>query len=273
VVADPTQVHQIVMNLITNAYHAVELTGGKISVQLKKTILEQDDLVLVASSLEPGRYALLSISDTGCGIDPTVLEKIFNPYFTTKGQGKGTGLGLSVVYGIIKEHGGDIKVYSELGKGTTFNVYLPLMETSSERVPVEKKKSNETGNERILLVDDEEPIIRLEKQMLERLGYHVTSHISSVDAFDAFRANPDGFNLVITGLTMPSMTGDQLARKMLLVKPNIPIIICTGYSEKITKEIAGAIGVKSVLMKPIVRSELAQMVRKVLDDVKDPTLG
>lgn len=266
VMADPTQVHQIAMNLITNAYHAVEQTGGKISVRLTEADLASDDLA--GTHLKPDKYAMLSISDTGCGIDPMVKDKIFEPYFTTKEQGKGTGLGLAVVYGIVKEYHGDIKVYSEVGKGTTFNVYLPIMEKPTEAVTVSQAERYETGSERILLVDDEEPITRLEKQMLERLGYHVTSRINSVEALEAFKANPDAFDLVLTDMTMPNMTGDQLARELISIKPDIPIIICTGFSEKISQKRAKDFGIKGFLMKPIIKSEMAHVIRKVLDEAK-----
>ncbi len=260
--ADPTQVHQIAMNLITNAYHAVEQAGGKISVQLREIRFGRNDLA--GSSIEPGPYASLSISDTGCGIDPVVRDKIFDPYFTTKEQGKGTGLGLAVVYGIVREHSGDLKVFSELGKGSTFTVYLPLLEKPSEIPSVEKVKSDLSGDERILLVDDEEAIVRLERQMLMRLGYRVTSRTSSVDALDVFRANPLAFDLVISDMTMPNMTGDKLAHELNAIRPDIPVIICTGFSERIDKERAASSGIKGFLMKPIVKSELGKMVRKVL---------
>ncbi|MFO7715151.1 PAS domain S-box protein [Desulfosarcina sp.] len=269
VMADPTQIHQIAMNLITNAYHAVEPTGGKISVQLRAIEIDRDESA--HSLLRPGQYVMLSVSDTGCGIDPKIVDKIFDPYFTTKGQGKGTGLGLSVVHGIVKQYNGDIKVYSEAGIGTTINVYLPLMEKSPEAVSLEKVSSIFAGDERILLVDDEEPIMRLEKQILERLGYQVTSRISSVDALEAFKANPDAYDLVITDMTMPNMTGDQFARKLLSIRPDMPVIILTGFSERISQENAADFGIKGLLMKPIVKSELAKMIRQVLDEAKGKT--
>ncbi|MDM8515202.1 ATP-binding protein, partial [Desulfobacterales bacterium HSG16] len=263
IMADPTQIHQIAMNLITNAYHAVEKTCGKISVKLKEANLESDDIEDIFS--ESGHYAMISISDTGCGIDPVRMDKIFDPYFTTKEKDKGTGLGLAVVYGIVKEHQGDIKVYSDLGKGTTFNVYLPLVGNHAD-VAVKKIETSQAGSERILLVDDEEAIVRLEKQMLERLGYQVTSRINSVEAFEAFKAKPNEFDLVITDMTMPYMTGDQLARKLISIKPDLPIIICTGFSEELSLNRIDTIGIKGLLMKPVVKSEMAQIVRKVLDE-------
>jgi PAS domain S-box-containing protein len=267
VLSDPTQMHQIVMNLITNAYHAVEQSGGKISVQLKETEIGLEDFV--NTSLEPGQYSMLSISDTGYGIDPTVMDKIFEPYFTTKEQGKGTGLGLAVVFGIVKEHNGDIKVYSEVGKGTTFKVYFPLLDKPSEVISGKKVENPETGTDRILLVDDEESVVKVEKLLLESLGYRVTSRLSSVDALEAFRSNPNDFSLVITDMTMPNMTGDQLAKELMSIKPDLPVIICTGFSERINEKKSKSIGIKGFLMKPVVKSELARLVHKVLNAPKD----
>ena len=262
--ADPTQVHQIAMNLITNAYHAVEPGGGKIMIQLSETELKPDDLP--GGLLEPDRYAVLTVSDTGCGTDPAVKDKIFEPYFTTKEQGKGTGLGLAVVYGIVKAHKGEITVSSDVGKGTTFTVYLPVVQKPAESFRMETSGGEPTGTERILLVDDEEPIARLLGQSLERLGYRVTLKTGSTDALEAFYANPSGFDLVITDMAMPIMTGEELARKIMKIRPGIPVIICTGFSERINPEIAGASGIRGFLMKPTVRSELVRMVRKLLDE-------
>jgi PAS domain S-box-containing protein len=267
VLADPTQLHQIAMNLITNAFHAVEETGGKISVVLRETTIASDDLA--TGSILPGRYAMLTVSDTGCGMSSAVMDRIFDPYFTTKSQGKGTGLGLAVVYGIVREHHGEIRVRSEVGKGATFDVFLPLAAKSAEPLSVGDDTDIPSGNERILLVDDEKPVVRLGRQILERLGYRVTTHTHSVDALNAFRADPEGFDLVITDMTMPIMTGERLAREMMSIKPDIPVIICTGYSERINQEKADAIGVKGLLMKPISKTEMGGMVRGVLDSVKD----
>jgi len=271
ILADPGQLHQIAMNLMTNAYHAVEQPDGKISVQLAEA--EIGDNALKHKSIPPGRYAVLSVSDTGCGIGPEVMDKIFEPYFTTKEQGKGTGLGLAVVYGIVKEHNGYIEANSKLGKGTILNVYLPLSQGVTEIQPDEKFSKYETGTERILLVDDEEPVALLEKQMLKRLGYTVSSCTSSLEALEVFRASPDAFDLVVTDMTMPKMTGNQLAKELIPIRPDIPIIICTGFSEHINKERAIAIGIKDFLMKPVVKSEMAEVVRRVLDNVKDETQG
>lgn len=261
IMADPTQIHQVSMNLITNAYHAVENTNNaKISVDLEKIWLNTNDV------LDPGQYALLTISDNGCGIAPGIIDRIFEPYFTTKEQGKGTGLGLAMVHGIIKDHKGDIKVSSELGNGTAFKVYFPLLD-HTERTNVQKDITTEKGGtEKILLVDDEESIARLEKQMLERLGYAVTACFSSLDALNIFQADPSAYNLVITDMTMPNMTGDQLAEKLISLRHDLPVLVCTGYSEKMNEQKSKAIGVKGLLMKPVVKSEMAQMVRKVLDE-------
>jgi CheY-like chemotaxis protein len=252
------------MNLITNAYHAVEPKSGNIDISLKEVDVRYGELA--KSRLLPGRYAMLSVCDTGLGIEPAIMDKIFDPYFTTKEQGKGTGLGLAVVYGIVIEHQGDINVHSELGKGTTFNVYLPIMVQDEKAVSIESKEKILTGHERILLVDDEESIAKLEKQMLERLGYKVTMCVNSLEALEAFKNKPDLYDLVISDLTMPNMTGDQVAHEMIAVRSDIPIIICTGFSERLDHEKAASIGVKGFLMKPIVKSDMAKMVRKVLDE-------
>ncbi len=263
VLLDPSQLHQIAMNLIINAYHAVEQSGGYISIRLQETVLEKQDVA--NTSLSPGRYALFSVADTGCGIDPAIRDKIFDPYFTTKAQGKGTGLGLAVVYGIVKDRNGDITIDSEVGKGTTVNVYLPLTTESVEKVVLGTMENYPAGSEHILLVDDEEMIIEIATLILESLGYQVTSRLSSVEAVELFRTNHEAYDLVITDLTMPQMSGEQLAREMIAINPEIPIIICSGYSEMMGRERAAALGVKELLMKPITIAEMSQKVRKVLD--------
>jgi len=271
VMIDPSQIHQVCMNIITNAYHAVEDTGGKISIMLRQTALK--DVESVDLNLSPGTYAVLSISDTGHGMSEELISKIFNPYFTTKEQGKGTGLGLAVVYGIVQEHNGDIKVNSEIGKGATFAVYLPLIEKAHGIESIDAAEDYQGGNERILLVDDEEPIANLEKQMLERMGYKVTSRFHSLDAFAAFKANPYSFDLVITDMAMPSMTGAQLSEEILALRANIPILICTGFSERIDEEKAKSTGIKGFLMKPVIKSDMAKTVRKVLDEAISENQG
>ncbi|MDY6855998.1 MAG: response regulator [Thermodesulfobacteriota bacterium] len=265
VLANPTQIHQVVMNLCTNAYHAMEETGGLLEVTLGKAEFSFDDLTDL--DMKPGLYLCLKVGDTGHGIDHTVIDRIFDPYFTTKEKNKGTGLGLAVVHGIVKSIGGDIRVYSELGKGSVFNVYLPLIE--KYHVSREKAISEilPVGNEHILLVDDEETIVSLEQQMLEKVGYYVTTRTSSIEAIKAFKAQPDKFDLIITDMTMPNMTGDRLALEVMKIRPDIPVIICTGFSEKLSKETAEILGIKAFLLKPIVMRDLAKKVREVLDGV------
>ena len=268
VMADPTQLHQIVMNLITNAYHAVEATAGTISVGLRRDILSAQDVV--DRSIASGRYAVLSIADTGHGIEPDVLDKIFEPYFTTKSQGKGTGLGLSVVYGIVRDHHGDIQVATRPGKGSCFTIYLPLLETAPEQPPVEAQQDPAAGREHILVVDDEAAVVRLETLTLERLGYRVTAFLDSLEAFEAFRRDPAAFDLVLTDMTMPAMTGDQLAGAIKEVRSDIPVILCTGFSERLDADHTRDMGIDRLLMKPVARADLARAVRAVLDETNGP---
>jgi nitrogen-specific signal transduction histidine kinase/ActR/RegA family two-component response regulator len=263
VMADPTQVHQIAMNLITNAYHAMEETGGELTVNLKEVELAAEDLKDLA--MIPGPYVCLSVADTGPGMDQGIIARIFDPYFTTKEEDKGTGLGLAVVHGIVKSHGGHISVYSEPGKGAEFKVYLPVIKEQKETSKVETDTPIQKGDERILLVDDQDIIVQIEKQMLERLGYHVTARASSTDALETFQMQPDKFDLVITDLTMPNMTGDKLAQKLMAIRPDIPVILCTGFSEKMSKEKVKSLRIKGFLMKPVVMKDLSGMIRKVLD--------
>jgi CheY-like chemotaxis protein len=194
-----------------------------------------------------------------------MLDRIFDPYFTTKEKDKGTGLGLSVVHGIVKSYKGDIRVYSEPGEGTVFHVYLPVTQSELEKEEVDTVAPVQEGTERILLVDDEEPIVSMEKQMLERLGYDVTERTSSIEALETFRAAPDKFDLVITDMTMPNMNGVQLSQKLLEIRPDIPIIICTGFSEKINYKKAKALGIRGYAMKPVAMGELADKIREVLE--------
>ncbi|CAK8711623.1 histidine kinase [Candidatus Electrothrix aarhusensis] len=266
VLANPTQIHQVIMNIMTNAYHAVEASSGRIIVTLHETSPASDALQDIALSVD--QYALLSITDSGHGIPADLMDKIFDPYFTTKEQGKGTGLGLAVAYGIIKEHKGEIQVCSEVGKGSTFNVYIPLMDKQVVTNTIGDSALSPTGKEHILLVDDEEPIALLEKKMLEQLGYQVTMHIHSPEALEAFRAEPDVFDLVISDMAMPSMTGDQLAMELLAIRHDIPIIISSGFSERLNNGRGAKIGIKDFLEKPFLQSKLAKTVRKVLDAAK-----
>ena len=263
VMADSTQIYQVLMNLCTNAYQAMGEKGGLLEVNLGEVDIGPEDLSPM--NLNPGPYLLLTVSDTGHGMDRQVKERIFEPFFTTKGLGEGTGMGLSVVHGIISSYGGDIRVYSESGKGTTFHVYLPRIDKSPETLPPVSAGMVPKGTERILLVDDEEAIVRMFERMLERLGYQVTSRTSSVEALHAFRSQPDKFDLVITDLSMPNMNGTDLAKELLGIRPDIPIVLCTGFSEIISKEKAMVIGVREYIMKPVVPSQIAGTIRRVLD--------
>ncbi len=261
--ADPTQIHQIVMNLSTNASHAMEETGGILNVTLKE--IEFEAVEDANFKMKPGRYICLTIGDSGVGIPNDVVEKIFDPFFTTKKRGKGTGMGLSVVHGIVTGMGGDIKVYSRHGKGTEFRVYFPTEKKSFEEGEIKSKIPIPGGNECILLVDDEQSIIELEKQVLERLGYKVISRTSSIEALETFRSAPKNYDLVISDVAMPKLSGDKLASKMIDIRADIPILLCTGFSETITPEKAEEMGVRGFLMKPLIIKDLARTIRKVLD--------
>ncbi|MDM8536448.1 response regulator [Desulfobacterales bacterium HSG17] len=263
VMADPTRIHQVIMNLVTNAYHAMEETGGQLGVGLKDVRLEIDDIKDL--TMNPGTYVCLSVSDTGKGMEKSVLDRIFEPYFTTKEKNKGTGLGLAIVHGIIKRYNGDIRVYSEPGKGTIFHVYLPVSESLTHGDDETIDTIIKGGNEHILFVDDEPPVVKMVQQMLAGLGYQMTAFTSGTEAFEAFTSNPDAFDLVMTDMTMPKITGVMLTAKILDIRPDIPIVICTGFNTQISKEKAKALGIKEYILKPIVRSELAHTIRKVLD--------
>ncbi len=264
VLADPTKIHQILMNLCTNAAHSMRDRGGVLEVSLVDVVLHSDDIDH-PGDLDPGQYTKLTVSDTGHGIEPAIMERIFDPYFTTQEKGKGTGLGLSVVHGIVNTHGGHISVYSEPGKGARFDVFLPLFDSADIKAEIISLDKLAAGDEHILLVDDEKVVVDVVQQMLERLGYQVTVRTSSIEALEVFRASKDKFDLVITDLTMPNMTGDKLAGELMNIRPDIPIIICTGFSEKMSKERAEALGIKGLLMKPIVKSDLAKTVRELID--------
>ncbi|MBT8357351.1 MAG: PAS domain S-box protein, partial [Deltaproteobacteria bacterium] len=267
VLSDPTHIHQIVMNICTNAYHAMEESGGKLAVTLKEVELTAEHLK--DSTMNPGLYVCLIVADNGPGMEQAVIDRIFDPYFTTKEEGKGTGLGLAVVHGIVKSHGGQIIVYSEPGKGSQFKICLPMIQKHKEPAKAEIDMPIQKGDERILLVDDQDLIAQMEKQMLERLGYQVTARNSSIDALEAFRAQPDKFDLVITDLTMPNMTGDNLARELIKICPDIPVILCTGFSELISKEKAESLGIQKLLMKPVALKDLSTAIREVLNGNKD----
>lgn len=263
IMGDPTQIHQVLINLCTNATHAMEEKGGELEVGIHAVNLGAEDLIN-EKEMEPGSYVMLTVRDTGYGMDKGHMRRIFDPYFTTKEFGKGSGMGLAVVHGIVKSHGGMIVVDSEPGKGAVFKVFFPQIrqEDIIERggadiLPI--------GTESILFVDDELAGITIGKRTLEFLGYKVTARTSSVEALEAFRAQPDKFDLVITDQTMPNMTGLELAREILEIRPEMPILLCTGYSSLLSEEKFRASGIRGFAMKPLVRQELAEKVRAVLD--------
>ena len=266
ILADPTQIHQIVMNLCTNAYHAMREQGGLMEVALSQVEIGPADPQ--DRRLSPGPYLVLTVSDTGPGMDQATMERIFDPYFTTRKHGEGTGLGLAVVQGIVKKYGGDIRVYSEPGQGASFQVYFPVLGKAEGDLGSILSTPLVTGDERILLVDDELPIVESLHKMLEFHGYHVIAKTSSVEALEAFRLVPDSFDLVITDQTMPYMTGDQLVLEMKKMRSDIPIILCTGFSAMIDDTKARALGIDAFLMKPVLRKELSETIRKVLDKAR-----
>jgi len=263
--ANETQIHQIIMNLCTNAHHAMEEKGGKLEIELIPVLISTMDFKQYPE-LPPGQYLKLSVSDTGYGISPEKLPHIFDPYFTTKPVGEGSGLGLSTVHGIVKDHGGSIKVYSELQNGTTFQVFLPLTEVEPYHA-LTAEANLPRGNETILFVDNEELLLEIGKELLEGLGYSVETRASSLDALEAFRVHPKKYDLVVTDMTMPTLTGENLANKIQHINPDIPIILCTGYSTKLNMSRLKSIGIKKVLMKPVTLIELATAVRTILDEV------
>jgi len=263
VLADPTQIHQILMNLCTNAGHAMREEGGLLEVKLANVELDADFMV-DHSDMKPGTSINLTISDTGCGMSAQVLDRIFDPFFTTKKTGEGAGMGLSVVHGIVRAMNGAISACSEPGQGSTFKVYLPVIEKSVEP-QVSDVEAVPTGNERILFIDDEPALAEVGKQTLETLGYGVTTRTSSTEALKLFKTRPDRFDLVITDMTMPNMTGDILAKELLRIRPEILVILCTGYSAKVNEQQAMALGIQAFVWKPVMRREIATTVRKVLD--------
>ena len=262
VLADPTQIHQVLMNLAANAAHAMGEKGGRFRVALSLVHFDSFDLNRPVE-LSPGRYLDLTVEDTGHGMGRTMIERIFDPYFTTKGPGEGTGLGLAVVHGIVKNHGGAIRVYSEPGKGTAFHMYLPKLE-SGELLEPDPAAAIPTGNERILLVDDEEALAKALKKMVENLGYRVTVATDSREALSLFRNQPEAFDLVITDYTMPKLNGTELARQILEIRPKVPIILSTGFSERIKEEGATAVGISALIMKPVSLRGIAELIRKVI---------
>ena len=266
VVADPTQIHQVVMNICTNGYQAMRELGGVLGIVLEPVELGPAD-VTNKMALKPGKYVRLSISDTGSGIDPEILERIFEPYFTTKKQGDGTGLGLSVVHGIIQGLGGHVSVYSEPDQGTTFHVYLPGLPSQADILPIGAVTAVQipTGNERVLVVDDEEGVMVAEQRILTSLGYKVRGFTDCAEAMAEFFRHSEAYDLVITDMNMPKISGAELITAIRATRPDIPVIMCTGFSEIMNEEKAHRLKINKLVMKPLTVKELAQAVRQVLE--------
>ncbi len=264
VMVNPAKIHQVIMNIISNANHAMSEEGGNLKISLKPIELHNTELAF--PDLYPGKYAEIIISDSGTGIKKELLGKVFDPYFTTKEKNKGTGLGLFVVRGIVKSFHGSINIYSEEGQGTNVNIYLPVMKDDSQKEDSGTGDSLASrGSERILLVDDEDNIVSMEKEMLEGLGYKVTVKTDSIDALNEFKKAPAYFDLVITDMTMPKLTGYELSKKLKKLRRGIPVIICTGYSERLNNQEYTEY-FDGFVMKPVMKKELSDLIRKVLDN-------
>jgi signal transduction histidine kinase len=262
--ADTHQLQQLLINLCTNAFQAMEKKGGTLTISLHHTIFE-DFKAIRHADLKPGEYAVLRFSDDGRGIEPAIKDKIFDPYFTTQDIGQGTGMGLSVVQGIVQNHGGAVEVESEVDVGSTFKIYLPCSQDQIHEAQVSERPIP-TGNERILFVDDEPSIGKAARSILNRLGYDVTVESNPLEALSKFRSNPQGYDLVITDMTMPALTGEELAREISKNRYDLPIIICTGHSKRMNAKTALAAGIRHYVEKPLEKHEIARLIRKALDD-------
>ncbi|MCA9497963.1 MAG: response regulator [Nitrospira sp.] len=263
ILADPTQMHQIIINLCTNAEFAMRESGGILNVALEDVNVTEE-LTGAISGLHIGPHVRLTVEDTGLGMTPEVLERLFDPFFTTKPIGEGSGMGMAVVHGIITSHKGAIVVDSIVNKGTKIDVYLPTVPTQVVE-PLYDQTAIPTGKESVLFVDDEETIVRLGKELLTQLGYTVEVYTSSIEALRTFTQDPHRFDLVITDQTMPGMTGEALSRELLRIRPDLPIILCTGFSHVISAERAKALGIQGYLMKPLAIRDLVPIIRHVLD--------
>ncbi|MFO7986002.1 MAG: PAS domain S-box protein [Desulfatiglandaceae bacterium] len=268
VLADPTQVHQVIVNLVTNAAHAMGAKGGILEIILDEEILDESTAGGMDTSLTPGPFLKLMVRDTGQGMDPRTLQKIFDPFFTTKRRGEGTGLGLATVNGIVRNCQGAVRVESQLGKGSLFTIYLPRLESR------DKKKEKEVelipcGTERILFVDDEPMIAEMYADMLRFLGYEVKCMTDPLETLNIFRTDSEGYDLVITDMTMPGMTGEELGREIMRIRPQTPVILCTGFTEQMPEHKALQLGFRAFVMKPVVTKEIAQKVRQALDSNRE----
>jgi CheY-like chemotaxis protein len=257
--------HQVILNLSTNASHAMRESGGVLELRLNEVDVESE-LADRTTNLRTGRYARLTVHDTGHGMDEATLMRVFDPYFTTKGPGEGTGMGLATVVGIVESSGGAVAAQSEVGVGTQFEVFLPIAERVAKTEHAqEDEDALLAGSERILIVDDEAMLVDLAKTGLEQLGYRVVARTSSVDALETIRVEPARFDVVVTDQTMPNMTGLELADELMKLRPEIPIILCTGFSELVDETKAKMAGIREYVMKPATIQDLAKAVRKVLE--------
>lgn len=263
--ADPTQIHQVFMNLCTNAAHSMEEKGGVLEVILENIEVHEAEAA-GHPDIRPGSYIKLTVRDTGCGMSAEIIERIFDPYFTTKNKGEGTGLGLAVVHGIVKSHEGAIFVESTPGKGTQFHIYFPRTQEKADTVKKQSPGKLPQGKESILFIDDDNVLAYMGKKALEHLGYRVDPKTDAQDALDKFRDSPENYDIIITDLTMPKITGEKLAQEVMKIRPDIPIILCTGHSERIKDEKLESLGIRKVLIKPLELNELARAIREVLDN-------
>jgi len=258
--ADSTQIYQILVNLCTNSYHAIKNTKGVLEISLVTADMSD---TAICTEIKPDDYVKITVKDNGCGMEKNIMDRIFEPYFTTKVIGEGTGLGLSVVHGIVERHNGYIKVHSEPGKGTVFYIFLPKIKTDfSEQKEISKELPG--GNEHIFIIDDEEHLIKVMKMFLNKLGYKATSAKNSREALEIFRKEPELFDLIITDKTMPFITGIELSKEIINIRPDIPIILCTGFEDISDNEFLKSSVIKKILIKPVVLSVLAEAIREVL---------
>jgi len=264
VMADPTQIQQLILNLCSNAYQAMKNQQGILGISLAEKEIGDSD-PLLNSGIPADQYVLLSVSDTGEGIDPATLRRIFEPFFTTREKGTGTGMGLAVVHGIVKDHKGFIDVHSTPGTGTTFNVYLPVIRESGVQMRIPRQHPSPPAAGSILIVDDEKDIVFLIRQMLESLGYQVTARTSSLEALQAFENQPDKYDLVITDQSMPNMNGEELARRLTGIRPQLPVLLCTGFSDFRDQAQLRSTGIVGIILKPVLKNDLADAVRKIIE--------
>jgi CheY-like chemotaxis protein len=262
--ADATQIHQVLMNLSTNAYHALRDTGGVIEISLNEVDLTPG-MAAAHPRLMPGKHAVITVNDNGIGMSQETLQRIFEPYFTTKASGEGTGLGLAIVDSIIEQHGGTIDVLSELGKGTKFEIFFPICLSSDKEWMDEIEPEKPLGTERVLFVDDEQDIVDINRNGLQRLGYSVTAFSNPLEAVEYFEFNSNDFDVVVTDLTMPKMTGTDLADRIHAVRPDIPLVLCSGFA-KSAREVRGKLsGILEFVEKPIKPGSVGWAIRRVME--------